>query len=89
MGAVKVELELPEDALTSAHITRKRASVELRKIIALELFREEVISLGKGAEIAGMCVADFMDLTAQKEIPLHYTEENLQDDLKWARESKK
>lgn len=89
MGAVKVELELPEDVFTSAHITRKRASVELRKIIALELFRERAVSLGKGAEIAGMCIADFMDLTAQKEIPLHYTEEDLQDDVKWARGFKK
>ena len=89
MGAVKVQMELPEEALASAHIAKKRASVELKKLIALELFREGVISIGKGAEIAGMCIADFIDLTAQKEIPLHYTEEDLREDMKWARGHKK
>lgn len=85
METVKIELELPKYALESVKVRKEGAANEFKKIIALELFREGVVSLGKAAEIAGMCIVDFMDLSALKNIPLHYRKKDLVSDLKWAK----
>ena len=49
------------------------ATAQAAKLIVLELFREERVSLGKAAELAGMALEDFMTLSAERAIPLHYT----------------
>ncbi len=85
METIKIELELPKYALDSVGTNKKAAAGELKKLIALELFREGSVSLGKAAEIAGMCISDFMDLSTLKNIPLHYRKEDLVSDLKWAK----
>jgi len=75
-----VTLELPEEVLTAAKIERDRAPEEVRLIIALERYRENAVSVGKAAQIAGVCVADFMELSAQADMPQHYTLEDLRAD---------
>lgn len=54
----------------------------IRKLIALELFREKKISLGKASEIAGLSVDEMISLLKEKEIPLNYSVENFEKDLK-------
>lgn len=54
----------------------------IRKLIALELFREKKISLGKASEIAGLSVDEMISLLKEKEISLNYSEENFEKDLK-------
>jgi len=56
--------------------------VYIRKLIALELFREKKISLGKASEIAGLSVDEMISLLKEKEIPLNYSVENFEKDLK-------
>ena len=87
MATVKVEL--PVELLKVAKVKKGRAGEELRKIVALELYRENVISIGKAAEVAGLSVAEFMEFSAKRSVPLHYTLEDLKEDLKWAKEIRK
>ncbi|WP_342764700.1 UPF0175 family protein [Thermococcus sp. Bubb.Bath] len=49
--------------------------------LAVELYREGVVSLGKAAEIAGVSKAEIMEILASKGISLSYTEEDLQEDI--------
>jgi len=56
------------------------------KLIALELFRERRISLGKAAELAGVSVEEFMAFSAQREVPLHYTMADWEADQSTARD---
>ncbi|MBS1832931.1 MAG: UPF0175 family protein [Acidobacteria bacterium] len=47
---------------------------------ALEQFRYDRISLGRGAELSGTSVEAFMEFAAGHEVPLHYGEEELEED---------
>lgn len=87
MATVKVEL--PVELLKVAKVKKEHAGKELRKIVALELYRENAISLGKAAEVSGLSVAEFMEMSAKREIPLHYRMEDMREDLKWAKEIRK
>jgi predicted HTH domain antitoxin len=77
-----VRVELPEDLIKTANISAEHLSREVAKLIALELFREHVLSLGKAAELCSVSVEEFMEYAAQREVPLHYTLEDLEGDRK-------
>lgn len=66
-------MELPKELLALAGILDAQPSDSAAKLIALELFREHRISLGKAAELANVSVEEFMEFSAEREVPLHYT----------------
>lgn len=76
----EINVKLPEEILATAKVRKEKASQEVRKLLALELFRERAISMGKAAEIAGISLAEFMELSATRGIPIHYTKEDLKKD---------
>jgi predicted HTH domain antitoxin len=60
--SITVELELPRDLLGALEVTEQELEPELKRLIALGLFREERISSGKAAELLGLSKARFVDL---------------------------
>ena len=68
-----VHVELPAELLALAGDADLPASRAAAQLIALELFRENRVSLGKAAELAGMAQENFMAFSAQRGVPLHYT----------------
>lgn len=75
-----IQVELPEELLQVANVSTERPSLEVAKLLALELFRERAISLGRAAELCGAPVAEFMQFAAVREVPLHYALEDLDRD---------
>jgi predicted HTH domain antitoxin len=75
-----VTVEIPEDVLTLADLPDGSASSRATHLLALELFREGRISLGRAAELAGVGVEDFMEFSAQRQVALHYTATDLAED---------
>ena len=74
-----VSLELPADLV--AQLKHGGASQEAARLLALELFRLERVSLGRAAELCSMPLADFMEFAAQRGIPpLNYGLEQLEED---------
>ena len=53
----------------------------LREIIAVNLYKEGLISLGKASEIAGVSRWEMFDILAAKKIPLQYYPEDLEEDI--------
>jgi len=82
-----VRVEFPVEVLKVVKVEKRYASKELRKLVALELYRENVISIGKAAEVAGLSVAEFMEFSAKRSVPLiiHYTLEDLKADRETAK----
>lgn len=76
------EVEIPKEFPLLCMIDEKEIPVYIRKLIALELFREKKVSLGKASEIAGLSVDEMSSLLREKEIPLNYSVENFEKDLK-------
>jgi len=75
-----VTVQVPEEALALAGLEGQSDSERASRLVALELFREERVSLGRAAELAGMGVEEFMEFSAQRQMPLHYTADDLADD---------
>ena len=81
-----IEVEVSEELLTLANLKGVPPSRVVSKLIALELFREHRVSLGKAAELAEVSPEEFMNFSAQREVPLHYSMEDWEADQTTARE---
>jgi hypothetical protein len=77
---VNVTVEIPEEVLALSGLPDGSASDCASKLLALELFREGRVSLGRAAELAGVSVEEFMEFSADRQVSLHYTEADLAED---------
>ena len=58
------------------------SSDELRLKVALLLFQEERLTLGQASQLAGLHQVEFQKELANREIPIHYGDEDLARDLR-------
>ncbi|MBP1912569.1 UPF0175 family protein [Thermococcus stetteri] len=77
----EVTFVIPSDLSRILRVDEKQLPKLVRIYLAVELYREGVVSLGKAAEIAGVSKAEMMEILASKGVPLSYTEEDLQEDI--------
>ncbi len=68
METLTVALRLPRDLLAALDVSSAQLEPRLLELIALELFREGLISSGKGAEILELSKIEFVQLLAQRGI---------------------
>lgn len=74
-------LELPVDLLrVVGQLNSGDLAKETAKLLALELFREDKISLGRAAELCHTPIEAFMEFAAEHEVPLHYGIAELEED---------
>jgi len=69
MSSLTVSLELPKDLLGALDIPESQLASCLLEIVALELFQQQRISAGKGAEMLGISKWQFVQLLARHQIP--------------------
>jgi len=73
-----VSVELPSALLKAANLEGGNVSLEAARLLALELYREDKVSLGRAAELCRTPLSDFMDFVAKHGVPpLRYTLEDL------------
>ena len=83
MPAQKVMLELPETFFTTVHIRQSELSEYIKKTLAVELYREGVLSLGKAAELAEVANKwEMLTLLNERKVAIPYTSEDAEEDLK-------
>jgi len=75
-----VRVEIPAELVSAAGLDADDVSAETARLLALELYREARISLGRAAELCRMPVEQFMEFAAQHHVPLHYGAEDLEED---------
>jgi predicted HTH domain antitoxin len=82
---VVLETLLPEDifrTLQSSGIFKEALSEQARKLLAMHLYQDRVLSLGKSARLAGMNLWEFIELISENKIPvMDYSEEELAAEL--------
>lgn len=71
-----VQVSLPQELLQAAQIEARDVS----KLVALELFREGRVSLGRAAELCGAPQAEFMRFADERAVALHYTSADWEQD---------
>jgi predicted HTH domain antitoxin len=85
METVTLELKVPKELLSLGQKSRADMEREAQISLAVELFRQREVSAGKAAEIAGVSLRDFMDLTNERGVDwLRYTPEELAQELEEA-----
>jgi predicted HTH domain antitoxin len=70
-------IEVPDTDLRGIAMTQAGIKLEL----AVALFEQDKLSLGKARELAGMTLVDFQRELARRQIPLHYDVEDLKLDV--------
>jgi predicted HTH domain antitoxin len=76
-----VRVELPSALLRAANLEEKNLSQEAARLLALELYREDKVSLERAAELCGTPLAAFMDFAANHGVPpLRYSYEDLEQE---------
>ncbi|MCD6189848.1 MAG: UPF0175 family protein [Thermococcus sp.] len=74
-----VKVEFPTDV--ARIIGTKNLDSEVRLLTAIELYREDKVSLGKAAEIAGLSTREFLYELRKRDIPINYDLEELKRDI--------
>ena len=76
----KFSVEIPTELVLAAGLDTSNLSAETARLLALELYREDRVSLGRASELCQMAVEQFMEFAAQHKVPLHYGVEELEED---------
>jgi predicted HTH domain antitoxin len=76
-----IHLELPAALLQAADLEDRNVAHEAARLLALERFREDKVSLGRAAELCQTSLAAFMDFAAHHGVPpLHYGSADLAEE---------
>ena len=83
-----IHLEIPDDIVLEVKSLPQRDTKindKLKLSLAVGMFVSQEISLAKAAELAKKNISEFMNILKDRDIPLFsYTEDMLEDDLKFA-----
>jgi predicted HTH domain antitoxin len=83
MEVLKAEVNLPSSFLAAIKIRADELGLFIRRSLAVELYREGKVSLGKVAEVAGVRNKwEMLMLLNEKGVPIDYTAEDAEKDLK-------
>ena len=80
-----MQLSIPETVIQAIRLPENRIELELLKELALALYAQELLSFGKARELANLDHYQFSQLIRERNIPRHYTETELEEDLDYVR----
>jgi predicted HTH domain antitoxin len=79
-----LHLDIPESITSSLRLPEPEMEPRLRAELAVALYAQSILAFGKASELAGISRFAFAELLAQREIPRHYSEHELAQDLEYA-----
>jgi predicted HTH domain antitoxin len=80
-----MQLSIPDSIIQSIQLPESRIEAELLQELALALYSQELLPFGKACELANLDRWQFSQLVGQRNIPRHYCETDLIEDLNYAR----
>jgi len=81
MNTLSVKFELPIIIASQVGLNFDNISKEVKQILALFLYEHKHISLSKACEIGDFSQWEFFEMNRQLSIPIHYTQNELENDL--------
>ena len=82
---MSLRLDIPDSVVQGLRLPEEEIPGRLRTELAIALYAQGVLSLGKAAELAEMSRLLFGELVGQRGVPRHYGEGDLAEDLAYAR----
>ena len=82
MNQVEVKLEVPDFLVSTIDISKDKLGGYIRQTLAVELYREGKLSLGKAKELAGVANKwEMIQLLNSRGVSLEYSAEDAAADL--------
>ena len=75
-----VRVEIPAELVVAAGLDADNLSAAATRLLALELYREDKVSLGSAAELCHIPVEQFMEFSGRHSVPLHFGVDDLEED---------
>jgi predicted HTH domain antitoxin len=80
-----VDVKLPSELMRVANLEESGLSQEVARLLTLEFYREDKVSLGRAAELCLTPLAAFMDFAARHGVPpLRYSFEDMEEERQTA-----
>ncbi|MFB6165561.1 MAG: UPF0175 family protein [Haloarculaceae archaeon] len=77
-------IEIDDDVYEALQLPEGERSPAMKRELAVSLYAQDVLSFGKARALAEMSKAGFQELLGEREIPRHYGERELEEDLDYA-----
>ena len=81
---IRLTLDVPDEVLEAVKLPPAEVEKEFRKELALALYQRGVLSLGKARVLAQLTRWEFEELLGQRKILRHYTDADLEEDIRYA-----
>ena len=82
---MSIQLEIPDSIAEAMRLARQDQKQQLLLELALALYARGILSFGKARELAGLSKYEFGLLLGKRSVARHYTAEDMQDDVSYAR----
>lgn len=79
-----LQLDIPESVAATIKLPEREVEPRIRIELAIALYAQDMLSFGKAVELANTSRYDLGQLLTRREIPRHYTVEDLELDIKYA-----
>jgi predicted HTH domain antitoxin len=83
-----LSIEIPEDVIAHLRLPPRNLKQELKKELAVHLYAEGLLPEASACRLAGLTRLAFARLLGERQIPVHYTSKDLDQDLQTLRELK-
>ncbi|WP_434531587.1 UPF0175 family protein (plasmid) [Haloarcula sp. NS06] len=77
-------IEIDEEVYEALQIPEGRTAAGMKQELAVSLYARDVLSFGKARALAELSHREFQALLGDREIPRHYTDTELAEDLDYA-----
>ena len=81
---MNIPLHIPDSIARSLRVPEAEAEQRVRQELAAALYARGLLSFGKASELAGVSRFAFSDVVAQRGIPRHYGQQELNEDAAYA-----
>ena len=78
-----ISIEIPDDIMETVKLPPDRAKQELTKEMAFSLYQRKLVSMGNARKLAELDKWAFIEGLAERGIERHYSEQELQEDLRY------
>ena len=82
---MSVTLQIPDEVSQAMRLPPAELAGRLRLELAVSLYAQHILSLGKAAELAELPRWQFNAVLAERRVAMHYTEAELAEDLAYGR----
>ena len=66
----QLDINIPEEVLYNTRMNKEQAKDYVRKLVALDFYTHNGVSIGYCAQIAGMCEEDFCKFLGSRQISI-------------------